>query len=44
MTKSKLNIGIGEEVDYDGSKVFAGVADALGLSVDLVRVNFHVVP
>lgn len=34
---NKLNIEIGEETDYQGSKVFASLADAIGLSVDLTN-------
>lgn len=33
---TKLNIEIGEEIDYDGSKVFQALADFAGLSIDLV--------
>lgn len=33
---TKLNIEIEGEVEYHGSKVFASLADALGLSIDLV--------
>lgn len=32
----KLSIEIGEDYDYQGSKVFASLASAIGLSVDLV--------
>ena len=35
MTKLDIEIGDGE-IDYHGSKVFAPLADAIGLSVDLV--------
>lgn len=35
---NKLEIEIGEESDYQGSKVFASLADAIGLSVDLVSL------
>jgi hypothetical protein len=36
---NKLEIEIGDESDYQGSKVFASLAEAIGLSVDLVSVN-----
>lgn len=34
---TKLQIEIGEETDYPGSKIFATLADSVGLSVDLVN-------
>lgn len=40
MTK-KLNIDLGDELDYQGSKVFQSLASALGLSVDLVNYLRH---
>jgi hypothetical protein len=36
---TKLNIEIGGESDYQGSKMFTSLAEALGLSVDLV-INY----
>jgi hypothetical protein len=32
---NKLDIEIGDEAEYQGSKVFLSLAEALGLSVDL---------
>ncbi|XP_070497286.1 lysophospholipid acyltransferase 6 [Chironomus tepperi] len=38
---TKLQIEIGEETDYPGSKIFAALADSIGLSVDLT--NFLII-
>lgn len=38
---TKLQIEIGEETDYPGSKIFAALADSVGLSVDLT--NFLII-
>lgn len=46
---TKLDLELGEEADYHGSKVFLSLADALGLSVDLVcaesfmKISFSII-
>lgn len=39
---NKLYIEIGEESDYQGSKVFASLANAIGFSVDLVIIYYDI--